>query len=91
MSQYHQQAIDHVREQLVIGGLTIDQFAYRHKTIDPMKLRASSENMMAGGVGFEPTTTSLGGLRPVHARLPALAMTEEQSKILVYCSLRLER
>ena len=27
---------------------------------------------MAGGVGFEPTTTSLGGLRPILARLPAL-------------------
>lgn len=25
----------------------------------------------AGGVGFEPTTASLGGLRPIHARLPA--------------------
>ena len=24
-----------------------------------------------GGVGFEPTTTSLGGLRPFRARLPA--------------------
>ena len=27
---------------------------------------------VAGGVGFEPTTASLGGLRPIHARLPAL-------------------
>jgi hypothetical protein len=26
---------------------------------------------VAGGVGFEPTTASLGGLRPIHARLPA--------------------
>ena len=26
---------------------------------------------VAGGVGFEPTTTSLGGLRPILARLPA--------------------
>ena len=24
-----------------------------------------------GGVGFEPTTTSLGGLRPIRTRLPA--------------------
>ena len=32
----------------------------------------------AGGVGFEPTTTSflqaLGGLRPILARLPALSI-----------------
>ena len=27
---------------------------------------------VAGGVGFEPTTTSLGGLRPILTRLPAL-------------------
>ena len=27
---------------------------------------------IAGGVGFEPTITSLGGLRPIHARPPAL-------------------
>ena len=26
---------------------------------------------VAGGVGFEPTTTGLGGLRPVRTRLPA--------------------
>ena len=24
---------------------------------------------VAGGVGFEPTTASLGGLRPIHTRL----------------------
>ena len=27
---------------------------------------------ITGGVGFEPTITSLGGLRPIHARPPAL-------------------
>jgi hypothetical protein len=91
MFQYHKQTIDHVREQLIVGGLTIDQFVNRHNTINPTKLKSSSENMMAGGVGFEPTTTSLGGLRPVRARLPALVITEKQSKILVYCSLLLER
>jgi hypothetical protein len=26
---------------------------------------------VAGGVGFEPTTTGLGGLRPIRTRLPA--------------------
>ena len=28
---------------------------------------------VAGGVGFEPTTTGLGGLRPILTRLPAHA------------------
>jgi hypothetical protein len=28
--------------------------------------------LMAGGVGFEPTTTGLGGLSPILTRLPAL-------------------
>ena len=34
--------------------------------------QACFEKLVAGGVGFEPTTTSLGGLRPILARLPAL-------------------
>ncbi len=29
---------------------------------------------VAGGVGFEPTTTGLGGLRPILTRLPALPL-----------------
>ena len=33
--------------------------------------KASPNTNMAGGVGFEPTTTGLGGLRPILTRLPA--------------------
>ena len=31
-----------------------------------------NSRIVAGGVGFEPTTTSLGGLRPILSRLPVL-------------------
>jgi hypothetical protein len=43
---------------------------------------------MAGGVGFEPTTTSLGGLRPVHARLPALLFSLKKALTLRFWSTR---
>ena len=34
------------------------------------------QNHMAGGTGFEPATTSLGGLCPILARLPALCISD---------------
>ena len=49
---------------------TINNTSQQNKT----KQREGTETVgcrMAGGVGFEPTTTSLGGLRPILARLPA--------------------
>ena len=36
----------------------------------------------AGGVGLEPTTTSLGGLRPIHTRLPAQPRVIGKTQIL---------
>ena len=35
------------------------------------KITRNRRCLVAGGVGFEPTITSLGGLRPILARLPA--------------------
>jgi hypothetical protein len=66
MFQYHKQNIAHVREQLVVEGLTIDQFVSRHKTIDPIKLKTASKRSLVRGVGFEPTNpygTAASGLR----------------------------
>jgi hypothetical protein len=37
---------------------------------------ALPQNHMAGGTGFEPATTSLGGLCPILARLPALCISD---------------
>jgi hypothetical protein len=49
--------------------MTIDQLDKVKKTIDPNKSKSPSNIINAGGVGFEPTTASLGGLRPIHTRL----------------------
>ena len=73
---YHQNSKDYVLKTLTDSGvlkenMTIDQVFMTKRNIDPEKSKAPSVKRMAGGVGFEPTTTSLGGLRPVHARLPA--------------------
>ena len=43
---------------------------YTEKVPQPNS-EASPNTNMAGGVGFEPTTTGLGGLRPILTRLPA--------------------
>ncbi len=51
-------------------------------------LQLQIDTTLAGGVGFEPTTTSLGGLRPILTGLPALRMIEETCRILAYCSQR---
>ena len=53
---------------------TQNQIRNQNETLPP-KTEGSAETVrfsQTGGVGFEPTTTSLGGLRPIHARLPAL-------------------
>ena len=39
------------------------------------RIRSSS---VAGGVGFEPTTASLGGWRPIRTRLPALKNSRDK-------------
>ena len=68
---YHQQSIKWVNNQLAIVNMTIDQLDKVKKNIDLNKSKSPSNKIIAGGVGFEPTTTSLGGLRPIHARRPA--------------------
>ena len=71
--QYHKQSPQYV-QSLVSKPSPTQIDPIDPKTIDPnLRDNSSFSGNMAGGVGFEPTTTNLGGWCSVRTELPALS------------------